>query len=662
VKKPLLFFCLSILLIFISPLKSAVFPFPQKDNHSVIEKAAQAADPWKKWLEEVKPIMNSLELSTFKKLETEEDKKRFQDMFWKARDPNQQKAENENEYKREFYRRLEYAKKNYNGGNTDRGKMYVIMGKPFEIKDFSGYQNLVDCELWVYQNETRLGLLPFMNLIFFRPRNLGDYQLFYPGIHTARDLLDPNTYSTMISSNEAFEYVQTSSSELAQASLSIIPGEVDPYLGTSLSSSNFALSKIFSLPEKEVRSNYLINFIMPQGSVSVSVSTQRIIGYGNIAVSVNKDITFLNFALMPQGLHMITSQNDWYKADIRLYIRIEDDEQNAIYQNERKIDLKLAAAKKKEIDEKKIIFHDFIPIIPGDFLARLTFINKDSEEFFSFEEKINIGEKNLPVLVGFKINEIKSDGFISFSMGKYLVFSDPRSIFSQKDSLEGIVMTDSLPEISLNDLEGKNSQLKVENISKLENGYKFSQLLTGLPAGEYLLSVKSADGRSFSQNFYIQPSSIDIPKPMAFEKTEPASAKDNYLFILAQEYLNHGEVGKALEFLYKLPAELFNSATLPVVGRAHYLNHDYSQAIAVLEKEEVEKNYAVLLMLANSTLELKQYKKAVDYLERVRKYNDSAEINYLLAATYLSLGDKDKAKIYYDHIKQLEKKKDSSQK
>jgi GWxTD domain-containing protein len=660
--KILLCFYVFILLICVPSSQMTVFCFPQKDNPSAKEKTAQPADPWKKWLEEVAPIMTNIELSTFKRLETEEDRKRFQDMFWKARDPNQQKPENENEYKREFYRRLEYAKKNYNGGNTDRGKISVIMGKPFEIKDFSGYQNLVDCQLWVYQNETRPGLLPFMNLIFFRPRNLGDYQLFYPGIHTARDLLDPNTYSIMTSPIEAYQYVQTSSSELAEASLSVIPGEVDPYSGTGLSSSNFALSAIFSLPEKELRRNYLINFMAPQGSVSVSVSTQKIIGYGDIAVSMNKDITFLNFALMPQGLHMIASPNDWYKADIRLYIRIEDEQQNVIYQDERKIDLKLTAAKKKEIDDRKIIFHDFIPIIPGNFLARVTFINKDSEEFFSYEEKIAIPEKNLPVLTGFKVNEIRSDGFISFSMDKYLVFSDPRSIFSQKDSLEGIVITDSLPEISLSNLEGKNNHLKVENISQLENGYKFSQLLAELAAGEYLLSVKSADGRFFSQNFYLEPSSIDIPKPMAFEKTEPASAKDNYLFILAQEYLNHGQVGKALEFLHKLPTELLNSTTLPVIGRAHYLNHDYAQAIAVLEKEQVEKNYAVLLMLANSAIELKQFQKAVDYLERVRKYVDSAEINYLLAAAYLSLGDKDKAMIYYDHIKELEKKKNSPQK
>ncbi|MGB8953298.1 MAG: GWxTD domain-containing protein [Candidatus Aminicenantales bacterium] len=650
-KKFLLFVIL--LLIFASALKIPAFPLARKDSPAAKEKAAPLADSWKKWLDEVKPIMTALELSTFKQLETEEDRKRFQDMFWKARDPNAQKPESENEYKREFYWRLKYAKTNFNGGNTDRGKIYVIMGKPFEIKDFSGYQNLVDCQMWIYQNENRPGFLPFINIIFFRPRNMGDYQLFYPGIHTARDLLDPNTYSTMISSIEAYQYVETSSSELAQASLSVIPGEVDPYSGTGLSSSNFAFSKIFSLPEREMRSGYLINFKMPQGFVNVSVSTQRIMGYGSIAVSVNRDITFLNFALMPQWLEMIAGANNLYKADIRLYIRIEDAHKNVVYQDERKIDLKLTAAKKKEIDDRKIIFHDFIPIIPGDFLAQVTFMNKDTEEFFSHEEKISIPEKILPVLTGFKANEIKSDGFISFSMDRHLLFSDPRSVFNQNDSLEGIVMTDSLPEITLNSLNEKNNSLKVENISKLENGYKFSQPLTELAAGKYLLSVQTAGGRSFSQIIQLESSSYNIPKPMAFEKTEPASARNNYLFILAQEYLNCGQVSKALEFLSRLPESLLNSTTLPVIGRAHYLNQDYAQAIAVLEKEQVEKNYVVLIMLANSAIELKQFQKAVNYLERVRKYNDSAEINYLLAATYLSLGDKDKAKIYYDRIKQL---------
>lgn len=600
--------------------------------------------------------MTALELSTFKQLQTEEDRKRFQDMFWKARDPNEKKPENDNEYKREFYRRLEYANKYYRGGNSDRGKISIIMGRPFEVKDFSGYQNLVDCQLWVYQNENRPDLLPFVNLIFFRPRNMGDYQLFYPGVHTARDLLDPNTYSVMTSSVEAYRYIETSSSELAEASLSVIPGEVDPYSGTGLSSSSFAFGRIFSLPERESRGHYLINFRMPKGFVDVSVSTQKIMGHGSVAVSVNKGFTFVNFALMPQGLGTVAGGKDLYRADIRLYIRVEDDEQNVVYQGERKFDLKLTPAQKKEIEEKKVIFHDFIPLIPGDFLARLTFVNKDTEEFFTYEEKIAISEKTLPALAGFKVNEIKGDGYVSFSMGKYLVFSDPRFVFNQKDSLEGIVIADSRPEISLTSQEEKGAHLKVENISPLENGYRFSQPLTGLPAGKYRLSVQAADGRSFDQTIFLQLASVDIPKPMAFEKTEPASAEPNFLFILAQEYLNSRQAGKALELIDKLPAGLHNSTTLPVIGRAHYLNRDYVKALAVLENEQVEKNYATLLMLANSAIELKEFQKAVGYLERVRKYNDSAEINHLLAAAYLSLGDKERAKVYYDHIKQMAQK------
>jgi len=628
---------------------------PLKDNPLLQSKASPLSERWKKWLDEIKPIMTSAELAVFKQLETEEDRMRFQTLFWKARDPNSQKPEIENEYKKEFYRRLQAAERNY-GGGSDRARMYIILGKPSEIMDFSGSQNLTECQLWVYNNDNRPGFLPFVNLIFFRQRDMGDYRLFYPGIHTARDLLDPNAYAAMTSSAQAYQFVASTSSELAGASLSVIPGEGDVSSGISSSSSTFAFSKIFSLPGNEARSGYLIGFTIPQGLVQVSSSTQEIKGWGHLALSVHKDILFLNIAVMPAGVHMTPAPDERFKADIRIYIRVEDRRGNSVYQDERKIPLHLSAAQKKDIDAKRIIFHDFIPMIPGDFLVRVTFMNKDSDEFFTHEEIIVIPENPLPVLTGFKINDIRNEGFVSFAMDKFLLFNDPRLLFNPNDSLEGIVMSEAAPDISINGVEGNKLQIQVKDIQRQDRVTKFSQPLTGLEPGKYLLSVKTADGRSFSQTINLEPADLAIPKPMAFEKTEPASARDNFLFVLAQEHLNSGQVEKALGLLSRLPETLLNSTTLPVIGRAYYLNHDHARALVTLEKEPVEKNYAVLLILANSAIELKKFRKAVDYLERVRKYGDSSEINYSLAAAYLSLGDKNQAKAYLDHARELEKK------
>jgi tetratricopeptide (TPR) repeat protein len=78
--------------------------------------------------------------------------------------------------------------------------------------------------------------------------------------------------------------------------------------------------------------------------------------------------------------------------------------------------------------------------------------------------------------------------------------------------------------------------------------------------------------------------------------------------------------------------------------------------VELLERDTVEKNYAVLLLLGNSYLELKKLDQAALYFEEVRKFGDTAEANNTLGAIYFSLGEKDKAKVYWERAKKLEQK------
>jgi GWxTD domain-containing protein len=152
--------------------------------------AKGASDPWKAWLKEVAPIMTKLEKEVCKNLLTAEDRKRYQEAFWQIRDPDPTTPGNE--LKEEYYRRLEYAKAKLNGPFSDRGKIYLLLGQPIEIKNFNNYEDLVECELWSYQNDGKPGLPPFINLLFFRYHDIGDLQLYYPGIHKPNDQLTSN--------------------------------------------------------------------------------------------------------------------------------------------------------------------------------------------------------------------------------------------------------------------------------------------------------------------------------------------------------------------------------------------------------------------------------------------------------------------------------------
>jgi len=113
------------------PLKRQVSPEQQKK--AVLEKESGY---YKKWVnEDVRWIITDEELSAWKKLTTNSERDNFIEAFWQRRDPTPDTEENE--YKDEHYRRIAYANEHFAAGvpgwRTDRGRMYIMYGKPDSI-------------------------------------------------------------------------------------------------------------------------------------------------------------------------------------------------------------------------------------------------------------------------------------------------------------------------------------------------------------------------------------------------------------------------------------------------------------------------------------------------------------------------------------------------
>jgi GWxTD domain-containing protein len=112
------------------PLKR---PRKKDDKAANIEKLGGV---YKKWLDEdVRWIITDEELSAFKKLANNSERDVFIEGFWQRRDPTPDTAENE--FKEEHYRRIAYANEHFAAGmpgwRTDRGRIYVMYGKPTSI-------------------------------------------------------------------------------------------------------------------------------------------------------------------------------------------------------------------------------------------------------------------------------------------------------------------------------------------------------------------------------------------------------------------------------------------------------------------------------------------------------------------------------------------------
>jgi GWxTD domain-containing protein len=117
------------------PLKRPPDEKQKKKNQKALKQ--ELSKPYKKWLDEdVVYIITDEERAAFKQLSNDEERDNFIEAFWQRRDPTPDTEENE--YKEEHYQRIAYANEHFAAGvpgwKTDRGRIYIVFGKPDEIE------------------------------------------------------------------------------------------------------------------------------------------------------------------------------------------------------------------------------------------------------------------------------------------------------------------------------------------------------------------------------------------------------------------------------------------------------------------------------------------------------------------------------------------------
>lgn len=123
------------------PQDPAAPPAPQKSTSEQKKKSKKALkeldSPYRSWLtEDVTYIISPEEQKAFLQLETNEEREQFIEQFWLRRSSNPDLPDND--FKEEHYRRIAYANEHFASGipgwRTDRGRIYIIWGKPDEIE------------------------------------------------------------------------------------------------------------------------------------------------------------------------------------------------------------------------------------------------------------------------------------------------------------------------------------------------------------------------------------------------------------------------------------------------------------------------------------------------------------------------------------------------
>ncbi|HYJ47804.1 MAG TPA: GWxTD domain-containing protein [Pyrinomonadaceae bacterium] len=146
---------------------------------------------YKDWLNnDVAYIITPQERDAFKKLTTDEERENFIELFWRRRDPDPDT--DENEYREEYYERIAYANEHYASGipgwKTDRGRVYIMYGKPDELEthpsggnydrpsyEGGGNTSTYPFEIWFYRYLPGIG--SGIEIEFVDPTGSGEYHI-----------------------------------------------------------------------------------------------------------------------------------------------------------------------------------------------------------------------------------------------------------------------------------------------------------------------------------------------------------------------------------------------------------------------------------------------------------------------------------------------------
>src|SRR5438876_4392357 len=146
---------------------------------------------YKDWLDkDVTYIITDEERKAFKKLQTDDERERFIEEFWRRRDPDPDT--DENEFKEEYYERIAYANEHFSSGipgwKSDRGRIWIMYGKPDEKEthpmggsyerpsyEGGGSTTTYPFETWFYRYLAGVG--SGIEIEFVDPTGSGEYRI-----------------------------------------------------------------------------------------------------------------------------------------------------------------------------------------------------------------------------------------------------------------------------------------------------------------------------------------------------------------------------------------------------------------------------------------------------------------------------------------------------
>lgn len=637
------------------------------------------------WLsEEVVYIITAKEREAFLQLESDRERNLFIQAFWRQRDPVPETPVNE--FKEEHYRRIRQANESYGKGTskpgwkTDRGRIYIILGKPRDVMSFGQESaNLVPIEVWFYQGDFGGGLPSSFYVAFFQEDGIGDYILYSPLRHGPKKLFE----SYDADPSQAFNLLKRIDQELAAVSRSLIPGQTSIYDNKPALNSELLLNRIEVLPQKTVKDLYARELLKYKSFVEVDSSVNYVNSEALLRVIKENDGRyFVHYAVEPSRLSVGSSQGKFF-VHLEVFGKVSDAGKRTVYQFQKDVGLNFSPDEVAEMKAKRFSFQDAFPIIEGKYKFDLLIKNPVSKEFTSFESDLIVpgpgtGPTLSPILLSSRLDRVASPGSTlrPFRMGNLQVYPAADRTFAKTDTLFINLRLDRLPqglsESGILEFSLLREDKEVRSLSKgikdLGGGPEVSQefALNDLQPGLYSAVVRLLDqGKneiiSAKEDFAISARPA-LPSVWSVIVKIPPLDDPYHGYVLGMEYLNLGRVAEARPFLEnayeKRPTSLEFALGL---GQACFRSSEFLKTqnllIGFLEKGNSEPQ--IYELLGRCAFLQNQYGQAIYYLKKyLSHFGTHLEILNILAECFDQSGELEEAKAAWKKSLEMDPKQE----
>jgi GWxTD domain-containing protein len=525
---------------------------------------------FKKWLEEeVVYIISSKEKDIFLQLETDRERQIFIDAFWRIRDPNPTTPENE--FKIEHYQRIAYANKMFGrdsptiGWRTEMGRIYIILGEANSIEKYENETEVRPTIIWFYQGKIEMGLPNSFNVVFFRPEEFSDWEIYSPIVHGPYKLL--RFYQNdRINYEAAYRQLYEVNPSIAKVSMSLIPHDHTSLTSPSMAS-DILISRIFETPKK-IEDEYAEKLLKYKDIIEVEY-TANYIGNDSFVQTIQDEqgLFLVHYLIEPKKLS-IELYEDSYHTTLEISGQVTNLEGKTIFQFDKSLPLQFNKNQFDQIKSKLFCFQDAFPMVEGTYKFHLLMKNRVSREFTSFEKQILIPStakfQMSPLLLAHSKKQSPYIGQIKpFKVKEQQMYISPKRDFSKEDNLHVYFELYGVPEGTRTDGKIKVTISKSDEViqEQVREGTQWPQddkflisfPLTDMSPANYGIraSVQNRDGNEvlFEQEFFYISHRLSLPRP--FISTELLAPADNavYDYILGGQHFNKGQVQTAKTLL-----------------------------------------------------------------------------------------------------------------